>query len=175
MNIFRRTKSSTIYPVLLGLAALILVSLLTPSLAAIAPDSDHRKAAHSIAPAETRARSSVTPDSIVVADAATKRKIRRAERRVRVAKADVRKLNRDIRAAKNRIAQINRQIAAKRRWLNSKSTLDKIWAGPEFTAYAAAKNTEKGALYTKIGGLEAAKRTAIGTLIVAEKALRALR
>ena len=81
----------------------------------------------------------------------------------------------EINSSHRRIRTLNDQIKAKKRWFDNKPWYDKTWAWAEYSAYAAAKGAEITGLYTKIGGLEAAKHTAIGVLEAAKQVLRGIR
>lgn len=99
---------------------------------------------------------------------------RRAQSDLDKAQKEVNKIQRDINATKKQIDEINKQIAAKKRWLDSKPWVHKVWAGPEYAAFESAKRVEQGALYTKISGLEAAKHSALVVLEAAKRTLRAI-
>lgn len=94
-----------------------------------------------------------------------------AQNDVHAAQRDVDSLYADIDSAQAQIDQINRDITAKKRWLDGKSWVDKVWAGPEYAAFASAKRIEQAGLYTKIAGLEVSLKTATGALETAKGAL----
>jgi peptidoglycan hydrolase CwlO-like protein len=100
--------------------------------------------------------------------------LRRAQTSVNNAQNEVNKIQRDINNTKSRITTINNEIAAKKRWLDARAWYEKVWAGPEYAAYESAKRIEQGALYTKLGGMEAAKHTALGILEAAKRSLRGM-
>jgi peptidoglycan hydrolase CwlO-like protein len=100
--------------------------------------------------------------------------LRQAQTSVNNAQNEVNKIQRDINSTKSRITTINNEIAAKKRWLDARAWHEKIWAGPEYAAYESAKRIEQGALYTKLGGMEAAKHTALGVLEAAKRSLRGM-
>ena len=102
------------------------------------------------------------------------KKIRDARNKVSAAQNEVNKIQRNIDSSKARIRRLAADIRAKKRWLDARKWYQKVWAGPEYAAYAAAKTAEQGAIYTKIGGMEAAKHTAIGVLELAKQVLRGL-
>ena len=90
---------------------------------------------------------------------------------VDAAQREVASLKTEISSTQQQIDKINTDIAAKERWLDNKAWYDKVWAGPEYLAYASAKRVEQGALYTKIAGLEVALATATTALDAAKDAL----
>ena len=99
-------------------------------------------------------------------------KVRQARKDVANAQKKVDTLAAEIRSTKSGISKLRKKIKDKKRWLNRKSAWDKTWAGPEYLAYAAAKETEIAALNTKIGGIEAARGVATAALEGAKGVLR---
>ena len=97
-----------------------------------------------------------------------------ARRAVTDAQNKVNSLQNEINSTKNRINQLNNDIKAKKRWYDKSPWYKQSYRWAEYSAYAAAKGTEIGALYTKIGGIEAAKATAVTALEVAKQTLRGM-
>lgn len=97
-----------------------------------------------------------------------------ASNAVSQAQAEVNSIQKDINSTNDRIAQLKSDIDNKRRWFESSQWYEKTYRWAEYSAYAAAKGTEIGALYTKIGGLETAKVTANGVLEAAKQVLRGI-
>jgi hypothetical protein len=101
-------------------------------------------------------------------------KLRKAQADVSSAQAEVDNLQREINSTKSRIAQLKRDINNKKRWYDQSPWYKKSYRWAEYSAYATAKGAEIGALYTKIGGIEAAKATANGALEIAKQTLRGI-
>ncbi len=102
------------------------------------------------------------------------RKLASARVDLRQATREVNKLQGSINDQKTWIRSLKGQIRTKKRWLDRRKWYEKTWAGPEYAAYAAAKNTEIGWAQGKIGSLEAAKFTANGVLDLSRQFLRKL-
>ena len=97
-----------------------------------------------------------------------------ARKTVTDAQNKVNSLQNEINSTKSRIKKLNDDISNKKKWYNKSKWYQKSYRWAEYSAYAAAKGTEIGALYTKIGGIEAAKGTAVGALEVAKQTLRGM-
>jgi len=97
-----------------------------------------------------------------------------ARQSVTNAQNDVNRLQNEINSTKARINQLNDDISDKKRWFDKSKWYQKSYRWAEYSAYAAAKGTEIGALYTKIGGIETAKATANAALEVAKQTLRGM-
>jgi hypothetical protein len=97
-----------------------------------------------------------------------------ARKTVTDAQNKVNSLQNEINSTKSRISQLNKDIDDKKKWYKKSKWYQKSYRWAEFSAYAAAKGTEIGALYTKIGGIETAKATAVTALEVAKQALRGM-
>ncbi len=106
-------------------------------------------------------------------DAAT-RDLTNARNSVSSAQNDVNSIQREINSTKSRISQLKSDIDKKHRWFKKSKWYQKSYRWAEYSAYAAAKGSEIGALYTKIGGLETAKATANGVLEAAKQVLRGI-
>ncbi|NEQ32208.1 MAG: hypothetical protein F6K04_14605 [Leptolyngbya sp. SIO4C5] len=101
-------------------------------------------------------------------------RMRDAQAAVQKAQNEVNSIQREIDSSKRRIDQLNQDIKNKERWFNQSKWYEKSYRWAEFSAYAAAKGSEITAIYTKIGGLEAAKATANGILEGAKQVVRGL-
>jgi len=97
-----------------------------------------------------------------------------ARKAVTDAQNKVNSLQNEINSTKKRIDQLNQDIKDKKKWYDKSKWYQKSYRWAEYSAYAAAKGTEIGALYTKIGGIEAAKATAVTALEVAKQTLRGM-
>ncbi|MEG4252794.1 hypothetical protein [Microcoleus sp. Pol10D4] len=101
-------------------------------------------------------------------------RLRDAQAALSQAQSQVNKLQQEIDSTKSKIAQLKSDIDNKKRWFDQSRWYEKSYRWAEFSAYATAKGSEIGALYTKIGGIEAAKATANGVLEVAKQTVRGL-
>ncbi len=97
-----------------------------------------------------------------------------ARKAVTDAQNKVNSLQKEIDSTKARISQLNKDISNKKKWYNKSKWYQKSYRWAEYSAYAASKGTEIGALYTKIGGIETAKATAVAALEVAKQTLRGM-
>lgn len=104
-----------------------------------------------------------------------------AIKRFNDAKADVDKaqekvdgLNKQIKAANKKISDLKAAIAKKKEWSKHGNIFQKAARGTEYAAYAAEKGTEITGLYTEIGGLTTAKKSADAALTLAKQPLRGL-
>lgn len=102
------------------------------------------------------------------------KRISDAKKEVTKAQNSVNSLQSEINSSHNRIKTVKGYIKNKKSWYDKKPWYDKTWAWAEYAAYAAAKGSEISGLYAKIGGLETAKHTAVGTLEVAKQVLRGI-
>jgi hypothetical protein len=100
--------------------------------------------------------------------------LRNAQRQVSKAQRNVNSLQHEINSSKRRIKTLEGHIAKKKRWLDKSPWYRKVDRGFEYTAYAAAKGVEIAGLYTKIGGIEAAKGTAYLALEAAKQVVRGI-
>lgn len=102
------------------------------------------------------------------------KRLRDAQDKVSAAQREVNSISNEIKSTKSRISKLNDDIKDKKRWYKKSPWHKKTYRWAEYSAYAAAKGTEIGALYTKIGGLETAKGTANGVLEAAKQVVRGI-
>ena len=105
---------------------------------------------------------------------ATSKDFNNAKNAVTKAQRDVNSIQGDINSTKSRISKLKKDIDKKKKWYKKSKWHQKSYRWAEYSAYAAAKGTEIGALYTKIGGLETAKASANGVLEAAKATLRGI-
>jgi peptidoglycan hydrolase CwlO-like protein len=101
-------------------------------------------------------------------------RLRDAQNAVTNAQGEVQRLQDQIDDCKRYIDQLNRDIEAKKQWYGNQEWLNKTWAWAELGGYVTGKGAEVTAMYTKIGGIEAGKHIAIGTLELARQTLRGM-
>ena len=101
-------------------------------------------------------------------------RLRNAQRDVSNAQNKVNSLRGEVRSSHSRINVLKGHIRTKKRWLDNSPWFRKPDRGVEYAAYALAKNTEIGAIYTKIKGIEAAILMARGVLEAAKQIVKGI-
>ncbi|MDW7694506.1 hypothetical protein R9C00_07125 [Flammeovirgaceae bacterium SG7u.111] len=97
-----------------------------------------------------------------------------ARKKVSEAQNSVNSIQSEINSSHRRISTLNSHIKSKKKWYDKSPWYKKSYRWAEYAAYAAAKGAEITALYTKIGGMEAAKGTAYGVLEAAKQIVRGI-
>jgi peptidoglycan hydrolase CwlO-like protein len=97
-----------------------------------------------------------------------------AQNEMTKAQRSVDSLQREINSSYSRINELRANINSKKKWYDNSPWYKKSYRWAEYSAYAAAKGAEITALYTKIGGIEAAKVTAKGGLEAAKLVVKGI-
>lgn len=101
-------------------------------------------------------------------------KYKAAQAQLTAAQSKVGSIDRDIKSTNAQINDLKDKIEDKKRWSKKGNIFEKAGRAAVFAAYSAEKGAEIAGLYTKIGGLEAAEKTADAALEVAKQSVKGL-